>query len=266
VDGMLFLLQIVGMQKHYRLCFFLLLMGMTAITEASAPDPAGQEAAGIVAGLQSGVGGKLILNERTGRLEVRDSLGSLIDEMAAGTAGKVVDVSGQEYRLSFGKDDMGRPSVLVRAGPGMQKPITLDVFGRRAVLSTEASLLATLGSNEEVFYEPSICGQVYYIEGIDGVGSRVSRLATNKREVAVLAKPSNPTGAGPGSLGSGQADDKSMEKAGDAVKSVFCAVLGLPDKQPSTKAKVYRLKGNQDPNEGAWGGVAAPVSAEAGRP
>jgi hypothetical protein len=101
---------------------------------------------------------------------------------------------------------------------------------------------------------------------MDSVGSRVSRLATNKREVAVLAKPSNPTGAGPGSLASGQADDKSMEKAGDAVKSAFCAVLGLPDKQPSTKAKVYRLKGNQDPNEGAWGGVAAPVSAEAGRP
>jgi hypothetical protein len=57
-----------------------------------------------------------------------------------------------------------------------------------------------------------------------------------------------------------------MEKAGDAVKSAFCAVFGLPDKQPSTKAKVYRLKGNQDPNESAWGGVAPPVSAEAGSP
>jgi hypothetical protein len=263
---MLFLLQIVGMQKHYGWCFFLLLMGMTAITDASAPDQAGQEAAGIVAGLQSGVGGRLIYNEKTDRLEVRDEQGSLVDEIALGTAGKAVDVAGQEYRLSFGKDEMGRTSVLVRAGPGMQKPITLDVFGRRAVLSTEASLLATLGANEEVFYEPSICGQVYYIEGIGGAGSRVSRLAINKREVAVLAKPSNPTGSGPGSLASGQADDKSMEKAGDAVKSAFCAVLGLPDKQPSTKAKVYRLKGNQDPNEGAWGGVAAPVSAEAGRP
>jgi hypothetical protein len=123
-----------------------------------------------------------------------------------------------------------------------------------------------MGEGDEIFYEPSVCGQVYYIEGAGAMGSRVSRLATQKREVAVLAKPSNPTGAGPGSLASGQADDKSMEKAGDAVKSAFCAVLGLPDKQPSTKAKVYRLKGNQDPNEGAWGGVAAPVSAEAGRP
>jgi len=51
------------------------------------------------------------------------------------------------------------------------------------------------------------------------------------------------------------------------MKSALCAVFGLPDKQPSTKAKVYRLRGNnQDPNENAWGGVAAPVSAEAGRP
>ena len=57
-----------------------------------------------------------------------------------------------------------------------------------------------------------------------------------------------------------------MERAGDAVKSAFCAVLGLPDKQPSTKAKVYRLKGNQDPNEAAWGGAAVPVSSQSVRP
>jgi len=161
------------MHKRYGWCLLLVLVGSTTISLASVPDPAGQEAAGIVAGLQSGVGGKLVLNERTGRLEVRDGVGSLIDEMAAGTAGKVVDVSGQEYRLSFGKDDMGRSSVLVRAGPGMQKPITLDVFGRRAVLSTEASLLATLGSNEEVFYEPSICGEVYMISDKGGIKEAV---------------------------------------------------------------------------------------------
>ena len=254
------------MRNHYRLWLLPLLIGWVATCAASVPDPAGQQAAGIVAGLEHGSGGRVLFSEKTGRLEVRDEQGSLIDEISPGTAGKAVDVAGQEYRLSFGKDEMGRQSVLVRPGPGMQKPVTLEVFGRKAVLSPEASLLATMGDADQVFYEPSICGQVYYIEGVGGAGSRVSRLATQKREVAVLAKPSNPTGAGPGSLVGGQADDKSMEKAGDAVKSAFCAVLGLPDKQPSTKAKVYRLKGNQDPNEGAWGGVAAPVSAEAGRP
>jgi hypothetical protein len=254
------------MRVHYSLWALIFGFGFLSIGTASAPDPAGKQAAGIVAGVESGAGGKVIINEKTKRLEVRDEVGSLIDEMALGTSGKVVDVAGQEYRLSFGKDEMGRRSALVRAGPGMQKPITLEVFGRKAVLSPEASLLATIGDADQVFYEPSVCGQVYYIEGAGGMGSRVSRLATQKREVAVLAKPSNPTGAGPGTLSGTQEDGKSMERAGDAVKSAFCAVLGLPDKQPSTKAKVYRLKGNQDPNEGAWGGVAAPVSAEAGRP
>lgn len=156
------------MQKHYGWCLLFLFVGLTTISLASVPDPAGQEAAGIVAGLRNGSGGRLVFNEKTERLEVRDTLDSLIDEMAAGTAGKVVDVSGQEYRLSFGKDDMGRRSVLVRAGPGMQKPITLDVFGSRVVLSVEASLLAILESNEEVYYEPSICGEVYMI--CDNVG------------------------------------------------------------------------------------------------
>ena len=254
------------MGKNYGWCLLAFSFGWMSIGGASAPDPAGQQAAGIVAGLENGSGGRVILSEKTGRLEVRDEAGSLIDEIALGTAGKAVDVAGQEYRFSFGKDEMGRRSVLVRPGPAMQKPVTLEVFGRKAVLSPEASLLATMGERDEILYEPSVCGQVYYIEGAGGGGSRVSRLAAQKQEVAVLAKPSNPTGAGPGSLAGGQADDKSMEKAGDAVKSAFCAVLGLPDKQPSTKAKVYRLKGNQDPNEAAWGGVAVPVSSQSVRP
>jgi hypothetical protein len=264
VDEPLFLAQMQSMQKRRAWYLFLFFVGISATTEASAPDTAAQEAAGIVAGLQSGAGGKVIYNETTDRVEVRDEQGSLVDEIVLGTASKAIDVAGQEYRLSFGKDENSRRSVLVRPGPAMQRPVTLEVLGRKAVLSPEASLLATLGSKDQVFYEPSICGEVYYIEGFGGAGNRVSRLATQKREVAVLAKPSNPTGAGPGSLAGGQADDKSMEKAGDTVKSAFCAVLGLPDKQPSTKAKVYRLKGNQDPNESAWGGVAPPVSAEAG--
>jgi len=254
------------MRVHYLLWALIFGFRFLSIGTASAPDPAGQQAAGIVAGVENGVGGKVGINEKTNRLEIRDEVGSLIDEMALGTSGKVVDVAGQEYRLSFGKDEMGRQSVLVRAGPGMQKPITLEIFGRKAVLSPEASLLATMDDMNQVYYEPSVCGQVYYIEGVGGVGSRVSRLATQKREVAVLAKPSNPTGAGPGTLSGTQEDGKSMERAGDAVKSAFCAVLGLPDKQPSTKAKVYRLKGNQDPNEAAWGGVAVPVSSQSGRP
>lgn len=232
--------------------------------DASAPDPAGKEAAGIVAGISSSGGLRLLFNDRTERLEVRDDVGSLLAEVPPGTNSRTFDFAGMEYRLSYGKDELGRLSALVRPGPAMQKPITVDLLGRKAVLSPNASLLATVASDDQVFYEPSLCGEVYYIEEFGPGGTKLSRLATSQREVAVLAKPSNPTGAGPGTLEANQADGKEMEKAGDAFKSAVFAVLGLPDKQPSSKAKVYRLRSPNAAEEPP--SVAPAVSAEAGRP
>jgi hypothetical protein len=161
------------MNLHYVLWALIFSLSFSSICRASTPDPAGQRAAGIVAGVESRVGGKVVLNEKTKRLEVRDEQGCLIDEMPLGTAGKVVDVAGQEYRLSFGKDDMGRRSVIVRAGPGMQKPITVDVLGRKSVISIEASLLVTIDHKNRLYYEPSICGNIYMINKINGVPEAV---------------------------------------------------------------------------------------------
>jgi hypothetical protein len=232
-----------------KMCFAMALLIMSwGSLQAAATDPENESAFRqsdpMVTDMSQGSLGKIVFNAKTGRLEVWNDVGVFVEEIAPGTAGKAVDVAGQEYRLSFGKDDMGRKSVLVRAGPAMRKPITVEVFGRKAVLSPDASLLATFASDRQVFYEPSICGQVYYIENGGSGGSPVSRLANSKREVAVLAKPSSPTGASRTEVTDPEAS-KSMEKAGDAVKSVFCAVLGLPDKEPSTKAKVYRLRNNK---------------------
>jgi hypothetical protein len=186
----------------------------------------------------------------------------LIDEMALGTAGKVVDVAGQEYRLSFGKDDMGKRSVLVRAGPGMQKPITVDVLGRKSVLSIEASLLVTIDQKNRVYYEPSICGQVYYVDGNRTFGSEVSRRAILQKESATLAKPSPSTPEGVGTLDPEVAYNEDMESAGNSFKSAFLTVLGLPDRQATPKANVYRLgEGSEKTN------LSNPASsAEAGRP
>jgi hypothetical protein len=158
---------------HYLLWALILSFRFLSIGTASAPDPAGQQATGIVAGVESGVGGKVIINEKTKRLEVRDDQGSLIEEMPLGTAGKVVDVAGQEYRISFGKDDMGRRSVLVRAGPGMQKPVTVEILGRKSVLSIEASLLVTIDEKNRIYYEPSICGNIYMINKKNGAAEAV---------------------------------------------------------------------------------------------
>jgi hypothetical protein len=262
VDEPLFRTQIRRMRNHYRLCLLSLIVGWVPICEASTPDLAGQQAAGIVAGLEHGSGGRVLFSEKTGRLEVRDEQGSLIDEMALGTAGKVVDVAGQEYRLSFGKDEMGRRSVLVRAGPGMRKPITVDVLGRKSVLSTEASLLATIDQKNRIYYEPSICGQVYYVEGNRTFGSEVSRRAVLQRESATLAKPSPPTPESAGTLDPVIAYNEEMESAGNKFKSAFLTVLGLPDRQASPKANVYRLGG--DSAKATPSGASTPP-AQAGR-
>ena len=251
-----------GMAKNYGWCLLAFSFGWMSMGGASAPDPAGQQAAGIVAGLESGSGGKVILSEKTGRLEVRDEAGSLIDEIALGTAGKAVDVAGQEYRFSFGKDEMGRRSVLVRPGPAMQKPVTIEIFGRKSVLSTEASLLATIDQKNRIYYEPSICGQVYYVEGNRAFGSEVSRRAILQKESATLAKPSPPTTESAGTLDPAIAYNEEMESAGNKFKSAFLTVLGLPDRQATSKANVYRLGG--DSAKAAPSGAPTPP-AQAGR-
>jgi len=161
------------MRVHYLLWALMLCLKFTPTGMGSVPDPAGQQAAGIVAGIENGMGGIVVLNKKTNRLEVRDEQGCLIDELALGTAGKVVDVAGQEYLLSFGKDVMGRRSVLVRAGPGMQKPITVEVLGQKSVLSIDASLLATIDQENRVQYEPSICGNIYMINKKNGAAEAV---------------------------------------------------------------------------------------------
>ena len=90
------------MRRHYALWASILCIEFMTTGMASVPDPAGQQAAGIVAGIQNEAGGKVVINEKTNRLEVRDEVGSLIDEMALGTSGKVVDVAGQEYHSRMG--------------------------------------------------------------------------------------------------------------------------------------------------------------------
>jgi len=230
---------------------------LSGVTGLAAVDPAGQEAAGMVAGIQKETGARLLYNEKTLRLEVRDELGNLLEEIQTGVVSRTVDAANQEYRLSFGKDELGRPSVLVRPGPAMRKPLLVEVFGRKAVLSPNASLIATLADNRQVFYEPSICGEVYYIDNYGGLGGPVSRLAP-QREVAVLAKPSHPGGLIAQRPNEDEEKYEGMNQAGDAIKSAVFAVFGLPDKQPTPKAKVYRLKGQGKGGADSSSAAAAP--------
>lgn len=151
-----------------------------------ATDTAEQLTAGIVAGVRDGSAARLVYNKITNRLEVRDVFGNLLEEISAGSVGRAVDVAGQEYRLSFGMDEMAQPSVLVRPGPAMVKPLVVVVFGKTAVLSPDASLVVTLLGNGRVALEPSICGQVYYIDDHPSLGRKQSRLASSPKEIVKL--------------------------------------------------------------------------------
>ena len=222
-----------------------------------APSAAHQEADGLAAGLTSGGGGILSYNEKTRRLEVRDASGIFLEEMPPGTIGKAVDAGQQEYRISFGKDELDRLSILVRPGPAMRRPVSLDLLGRKSVLSPDASLTATLMPEGKVVYEASICGQVYYIDDLGSLRGRVSRQASPTREIAVLAQPASPMGGVVPNDAEPEEQFEGMNQAGDAMKSAVLTFFGLPDKQPTAKAKVYRLKGS---------GSSTGVSSASGSP
>lgn len=239
------------------------ILGGSPVGSAANLDPAGSEAAGIVSGMNRESSPALLLNPKTGRLEARDAFGSLLEEFPPGTTGKVFDFSNQEYRLSFGRDDEGRPSVLVRPGPAMTKPVILRIFGRKVVMSPEASLVATVGKDELTYFEPSICGQVYYVEPDLVLGGEVSRRATAMRESAILAKPSSPLLDQPGQPDPASQYTKDVESAGQAVQSALLTIFGLPDKQPTQKARIYKLRSS---GEVAPDMTSQPSPATARRP
>jgi hypothetical protein len=55
----------------------------------------------------------------------------------------------------------------------MQKPVTVEILGRKSVLSIEASLLVTIDQKDRIYYEPSICGNVYMINKKSGVAEAI---------------------------------------------------------------------------------------------
>ena len=65
MDGRALYEQTRPMRLYYLLWASTLCLKLMATGMASVPDPAGQQAAGIVAGVESGAGGKVVINEKT---------------------------------------------------------------------------------------------------------------------------------------------------------------------------------------------------------
>ena len=104
------------------------------------------------------------INAKTERLEARDIDGALIEEYASGTVGHILDVGGYELKVSFGRDEHRRLSLLLRPGPAQSKPVQVSVFQRRLILPPSTSVSAFLDSDGVVTIEPCLTGTIYYLD------------------------------------------------------------------------------------------------------
>jgi hypothetical protein len=106
-----------------------------------------------------------VINSTTQRLEARDVDGAMLEEYSPGTVGRVLDASGYELRISFGRDEKRRLSLMVRPGPAQSQPVMISVFRRRLILPPGTSVSAFMERDGEVVtIEPCLTGVIYYLD------------------------------------------------------------------------------------------------------
>ncbi len=129
------------------------------------------------------------INPITQRLEARDVDGAIVEEYPTGTVGRVLDVGGYELKVSFGRDDKRRLSLMVRPGPAQTQPVQVSVFQRRLILPPGTSVSASMEKEEGIVtIEPCLTGVIYYLDTeptpVDVPPDQV-RLVTSKNLVRI---------------------------------------------------------------------------------
>jgi len=105
------------------------------------------------------------INAITRKLEARDVDGKIIEEYPAGTIGRVLDGGGYELRISFGRDEHRRLTLMVRPGPAQTQPVQISVFQRRLILPAGTSVSASLEDGSGIVtIEPCLTGTIYYLD------------------------------------------------------------------------------------------------------
>ena len=105
------------------------------------------------------------INPVTQKLEARNIDGAVVEEYATGTVGRVLDAGGYELRISFGRDEKRRLSLMVRPGPAQIQPVQISVFDRRLILPPGSSVSASLEPKDGVvLIEPGLTGTIYYLD------------------------------------------------------------------------------------------------------
>jgi hypothetical protein len=196
-----------------------------------------------------------LINGKTERLEARDIDGALIQEYSPGAVGHALDVGGYELKISFGRDEHQRLSLLLRPGPSQLKPVQVSVFQRRLILPPSTSVSAFLDSDGAVTIEPCLTGTIYYLDtqptAVDLPEDKVKLLASKNlvrigRDVEQGKIPDEEMvdAVVEGTL---ETEDKQTPKnnAGLAVGGWFqnagVSLLGLPNPQTTPPATVVKV-------------------------
>jgi hypothetical protein len=105
------------------------------------------------------------INPTTQKLEARNIDGAIVEEYPTGTVGRVLDGGGYELRVSFGRDEKRRLSLMVRPGPAQAAPVQVSVFDRRLILPPGTSVSAAMEKEDGIVtIEPCLTGTIYYLD------------------------------------------------------------------------------------------------------
>ena len=197
----------------------------------------------------------LSINAKTERLEARDIDGALIQEYAPGAVGHLLDVGGYELKVSFGRDESRRLSLLLKPGPAQLKPVQVSVFQRRLILPSGTSVSAFMEKDGMVTIEPCLTGTIYYLDtqptAVDVPEDKVTMLASKNlvrigREVEQGRLPDEEM-LDAVVAGKIETEDKQTSKnnAGLAVggwlQNAGTSLLGLPNAQTTPPATVVKV-------------------------
>ena len=196
------------------------------------------------------------INPVTQKLEARNIDGAVVEEYATGTVGRVLDAGGYELRVSFGRDEKRRLSLMVRPGPAQIQPVQISVFDRRLILPPGSSVSASLEPKDGVvLIEPGLTGTIYYLDTqptpLDVPADKVS-IAASKNLVRIgrdVQQGKLPEGDMVDAvvLGSVATEEKQtpQNNAGLAVgtwlQNATVSLMGLPNPQAAPPATVVKV-------------------------
>jgi len=196
-----------------------------------------------------------VINPKTERVEARDIDSALIEEYSPGSIGHLLDVGGYELKVSFGRDESRRLSLLLRPGPAQAKPVQVSVFQRRLILPPGTSVSAFMEGDGRVTIEPCLTGTIYYLDtqptAVDVPEDKVTLLASKNlvrigREVEQGKLPDEEM-VDAVVAGKIETEDKQTSKnnAGLAVggwlQNAGTSLLGLPNPQTTPPATVVKV-------------------------